>query len=531
MAAWWPALRGPILVAIAYYLGAQAAFYIGTLSDKIFAPFWPPNMILFCALLVASERRWWLFIAAAFPAHAIAEFQVGMPAPQMLIAFASNCMVAVLNGFAVRRLLEHPPWLGDLRKASLYVLATAVINPALAAFVGAFVPILGGGAIDKFWLFWTNWYLSNVLTSLTLGPIFLSWLSERPTAAWLKPTLSKAEAILLGLALVIVCTVVFEVSARNVATGFLPVVLYSPLPLILWSTMRFGEKGASAAILIVTVVLIWRTLQGPSLFVGADPETNVLTLQLFLAGLSIPVVLLGAAIDELRRAAHTTRELARSVLTAQDEERRRIARELHDSTGQNLIGAHMLVNRIRDVVPASSARVVDQLDDTLRQSIAEVRTVSYLLHPPLLDESGLDLALRHYIEGFGQRSGVAVSLDMSSTVGRLPAETEIALFRVVQEALTNVSRHSGSATASVRLRRERRNGTASVFLTIEDAGKGIAAFARRHGSGAPRQRAVNGVGLDSMRERLDQLGGRLEVDSRVGRTVVTAIVPLEAGHQ
>src|SRR5947209_11091358 len=93
-------LQGPVLVAVAYFLGAQAAFYIGTLSDKIFAPFWPPNMILFCALLVVPERRWWLFIAAAFPAHAIAEFQVGMPAPQMLIAFASNCIVAVLNALA-----------------------------------------------------------------------------------------------------------------------------------------------------------------------------------------------------------------------------------------------------------------------------------------------------------------------------------------------------------------------------------------------------------------------------------------------
>jgi signal transduction histidine kinase len=319
---------------------------------------------------------------------------------------------------------------------------------------------------------------------------------------------------------------VFEVSAGSVAAGFLPVVIYSPLPLILWATMRFGEKGASGAILIVTVVLIWRTLKGASLFVGADPETNVLTLQLFLAGLSVPLLLLGAAIDELRRAAQTTRALVRSVLTAQDEERRRIARELHDSTGQNLIAAHMLIGRIRNEVPASSSPAVNQLDDALRQSIAEVRTVSYLLHPPLLDESGLDLALRHYIEGYGQRSGVAVSLDLSITVGRLPPEIELALFRIVQEALTNVSRHSGSATARVRLRRERHNGTTNVLLTIEDAGKGIAMPAGRVRIGAPRAKTFNGVGLDSMRERLDQLGGRLEIDSRVGRTVVSAVVPL-----
>src|SRR5262245_10439482 len=103
------ALRGPVLVAVAYFIGAEIAFLIGTLSDKIFAPFWPPNVILFCALLVVPERRWWLFIAAAFPAHAAAELGVGMPAGQLLVAFATNCAVAVINAAAVRRLLGHPP--------------------------------------------------------------------------------------------------------------------------------------------------------------------------------------------------------------------------------------------------------------------------------------------------------------------------------------------------------------------------------------------------------------------------------------
>jgi signal transduction histidine kinase len=189
----------------------------------------------------------------------------------------------------------------------------------------------------------------------------------------------------------------------------------------------------------------------------------------------------------------------------------------------------MMVGRLRHIVPASSSPAIDQLDETLRQSIAEVRTVSYLLHPPLLDESGLDLALRHYIEGFGQRSGIAVVLDVPPVLGRLPPEIELALFRVVQEALTNVGRHSGSATALVRLQRERHNGTAQVLLTVEDAGKGIAAFARRVGRVPSRAKSFNGVGLDSMRERLDQLGGRLEIESRVGRTVVSAVVPLNVG--
>src|SRR5262249_37971260 len=235
-------LQAPILVSIAYFLGAEIAFYIGTLSDKIFAPFWPPNVVLFCALLMAPERRWWVFIAAAFPAHVVAELGVGMPFWQLMVAFATNCAVATLNAFAVRRALGEPPWFGELRKAALYIVITAGISPAIIAFGGAFVPILGGLPIEKYWTHWTNWYMANVLTSLTLGPIAMTWLSQTSRSSGMMRTRRVAEALLLGVALIVICTVVFEVSAGSVATGFLPLVLYSPLPVILWCTFRFGEK-------------------------------------------------------------------------------------------------------------------------------------------------------------------------------------------------------------------------------------------------------------------------------------------------
>src|SRR5215211_2715556 len=520
-----PEWQAPLLLALAYFAGAEAAFYVGTLSDKIFAPFWPPNIILFITLLLVPERRWWLFIAASFPAHAVAEFGVGMPVGQMLVAFATNCMVAVLNAVAVRRLLHGPPWLADLRKASLYILITAGVSPAVSALGGAFVPIMGGGPFNEYRHFWSSWYLANVLTSLTLGPVLLTWLSENPRSSASMPPARLVEAAALAAILVVVCTLAFEISARTVASSFLPAVLYSPLPFMLWATLRFGGKGASGAILVVTVVLIWRTLKGPTLFIGADPETNVLALQVFLAGLAIPVLLLGAAIDELRHAAQTTRDLAGSVLTAQDEERRRIARELHDSTGQNLIATSMLVGRLRNTLPASASPTIDQLDETIRQSIDEVRTVSYLLHPPLLDEAGLELAVRHFVDGLCKRSGLRIDLDVAPDLGRLSSEIELALFRVVQEALTNVSRHSGSANARIGLRRGTARGKRGVILTIEDAGKGISGLGRLPGMGSRKTRVNDGVGLASMRERLHQIGGWLDLESEIGRTVVTAVVP------
>ena len=517
-----PTLQMPIIVALAYLIGAEIAFYMGTLSDKIFAPFWPPNIVLFCALLLVPERRWWLFIAACAPAPVVAEPHVGMPAA-MLVAFVTNCAVALISAITLRRLLGDPFSLGNLRKASIYILTTAGFSPAVVALGGAFVPILGGGAFSNYWLFWTNWYLANALTALTLGPVFLTWLSESPKSSAFTPRGRKVEAAIVMAALIAVCTIAFEASAGRVGTGFLPAVLYSPLPLILWAALRFGEKGASGAILIVTVVLIWRALRGPGLFVGADPESNVLALQLFLIGLSIPVLLLGAAIDELRHAEQMTRALAGSVLTAQDQERRRIARELHDSTGQNLLAASMLVGRVRGMLPDLGGPTLSQLDETLRQSIDEVRTVSYLLHPPLLDDAGLKLALRHYVDGFCQRSGITVDLDISPDLDRLASDVELALFRVVQEALTNVNRHSGSTTARIELRRATAKGRGVVILSIADAGKGMGM--RRANRTARRSRPTDGVGLASMRERLHQVGGRLDVDSDVGRTVVTATVP------
>jgi signal transduction histidine kinase len=249
---------------------------------------------------------------------------------------------------------------------------------------------------------------------------------------------------------------------------------------------------------------------------------------MFLTGLSIPVLLLGALIDELRRAEQTTRGLAASLVRAQDEERRRIARDLHDSTGQNLIAATLLIGRIEAALPQAAQSAFRQLEALLQQSIREVRTVSYLLHPPLLDEAGLGLALRYFVEGFMERSGIAVDLEVSRGVDRLAPEIELVLFRIVQEALTNVSRHSSSPTARINLTREDALDGQRVVLTIEDAGVGMPDAGGIRGllESAYNPYATHGVGLASMRERLHQVGGRFEITSMVGHTMIKAVVPL-----
>jgi signal transduction histidine kinase len=301
-------LRKPVAVAVAYFVGAEIAFFIGTLSDKIFAPFWPPNIVLFCALVLVPWKRWWLYILAAFPAHIAAELGVGMDAPQLFIAFLTNVLVAVLNAAAMQRFVGPLPWFCEVRKTWFYVSITALATPAIVGLGGAFVPVLGGGSLDDFGLYWMQWFASNSLGALALGPVALMLLADVPRSFPSAPAFRKVEAAVLGTTLVAVCAVAFEVSAGTVESGFLPALLYSPLPLILWSAVRFGSSGASGAVLIVSAALIWRALNGPSLFIAGDPETNVFALQVFLIGLAIPVILLGAAIEQARHAERTTRD-------------------------------------------------------------------------------------------------------------------------------------------------------------------------------------------------------------------------------
>ena len=524
---WLRSIRAPFLVALAYYIGAQGAFAIGTLSDRIFAPFWPPNVILFCTLLLVPKRRWWVYSAAAFPAHVLAEMRVAMPAAPALVAFVTNCAVALLSAFGVRRILGEPPFFGTLRNAAFYVLITAGISPAIAALGGAFVQILSGGSIADYWTYWGNWCIANALGSVTLGPVFLLWFSPRPDSLSSTPR-RKTEGIILAVSLVAVCAIAFQVDEGTVTTGFLPALLYSPLPFIFWAAIRFGERGASGAILVVTVVSIWENLRESTLFIGVDTGTSVLALQIFLLGIAIPVFLLGIAIDELRRTGEATRRLAGALLRAQDEERRRIARELHDSTGQNLVMANLMAGQVQTLAPPSCAPAIRELKDILQGTISEIRTVSYLLHPPLLDAGGLSMALRTYLDGFSKRTAIKVDLELSPNLGRLSSDVELVLFRVVQEALTNIWRHSGSSTARVQLLREVSDSGGQVKLSIEDAGKGIPSNVRLSTLSKinSKQQTPSGLGLIGMRERLHQIGGRLEIDSTAGKTVIRAIVTL-----
>lgn len=213
--------------------------------------------------------------------------------------------------------------------------------------------------------------------------------------------------------------------------------------------------------------------------------------------------------------------LSQRLLKVQDEERRRIARDLHDSTGQTLtalkISAEILRKQLEQDPGASVA--ISEIVALADQALKEIRTLSYLLHPPLLDEAGFTSAARWYVEGFAKRSGIKVKLDLVAEQERLPIAIETALFRVLQESLTNVQRHSGALEVIVRFQRQAE----TAILEIEDFGRGVPQNMLNRLNAAS---AETGVGLAGMRERLHELSGKCELESDGRGTRLRAIVPL-----
>jgi signal transduction histidine kinase len=219
--------------------------------------------------------------------------------------------------------------------------------------------------------------------------------------------------------------------------------------------------------------------------------------------------------NDLRIAEERLRRLTGRLMQIQDAERRRVARDVHDGLGQYLVGVKMGIDQLArrfDREPAVHEGV-SEISVLLNRAITETRTISHLLHPPLLDEIGLESALAVYIDGFGKRSGISVTVDVAPDLGRLESDVETALFRVVQECLLNVHRHSNSATASVSL--ERQNG--DIRLQVRDEGVGM---------NTSQDGTSLGVGLLGIRERIRQLDGTLEIVSvNGGGTRVVATIP------
>ncbi|HEX3685612.1 MAG TPA: PAS domain-containing sensor histidine kinase [Bryobacteraceae bacterium] len=248
---------------------------------------------------------------------------------------------------------------------------------------------------------------------------------------------------------------------------------------------------------------------------GTRLQVSTVQVPVSVPGGVIAIYALYRDISKYKDAESVLHALSGRLLKLQDDERRRIAQDLHDSTAQLLASLAMnlaVVNEGAGALDPRAQCALAESVDLADQCLREIRTVSYLLHPPELDHLGLRSALARYVDGFIQRSGIQIQFDMPSDIGRLPQELEVALFRIVQECLTNIHRHAGSRTATIAL----THSGSEIMLEVEDQGAGMPAG------------TIPGIGIASMRERAQQLGGRLEMRSLHGGTKIKVVVPFSS---
>lgn len=537
-----------LLVGVAYYIGAQIGFAL-TFQPHPVSTLWPPNSILFATLLLSPRRSWWFFLLAAFPAHLLVQINADIPTAMILCWFVSNCSEALIGASILQYLTKSELRFDNTQHVWMFILAS-LLGPFLSSFIDSAFVVLNQFGNSPYWDVFRMRFFSNVLASLTLVPLVVTW--RRADLAALRTAFSKRclEAGLLVVGFVIVGVVSFNSRISGVNTR--PALLYLPLPLLLWAAIRFGPRGSSTALIVVSLFEIWGAIHGLGPFATQSPEMNALSVQLFLILASIPLMFLAALIHErdkakeialqegqqlelalnseqrasralsesqgkLRQSHHQVRKLLGRVIDVQEAERRRISRELHDDLNQKIATLSMSISQLKRKVPQHDGELVaelDQLRKTANGLTDEVRRLSHQLHPAVLEHLGLVPALESYISSFKEEEQIDVQFTAETGDERIPFQTSICLYRVAVEALRNVARHSDAGSAAVSLKRVHDG----LELRVSDSGKGF---------DVETSKQDGGLGLISIEERLRLLRGDCEIVSSPERgTTLIARVPL-----
>jgi signal transduction histidine kinase len=384
--------------------------------------------------------------------------------------------------------------------------------------------------------------MGDAMGAFIVAPVIILWSLPSPVR-WNEWRV--LEVATLFVSLVLAGFLIFSGPGPSTLNAY--PVKFLAFPFLLWAALRFGQREAATAVAVLCGVAIWGHLHllGPFVL-GPPTNEGLLLLQLFMTVMSAATLGVGTSIAERKRAEAALREtldkleikvqertralqesekflqeLSARLLRLQDEERRRIAQELHDNTGQKLAALSMnlsLASREMEALSPKAQQALMECFSLAEQSVQEMRTLSYLLHPPFLDELGLGAALRWYAAGFAQRSGIRVDLDIPTDTIPASKDAQTTLFRIVQECLTNINRHAASESVRIRLSAD----AALLKLEVEDKGRGMPVNLDET-NGAESL----GVGIRGMRERVRQLNGQLEIRSSARGVTVLVSLPLK----
>ncbi len=485
---------------------------------------WIPGGVMLAIALLTEPRRWPAVIGAAAAGSSLlfaALDVLPLPAAMLLGLLAGVQTVAVAT--MLRGALHGPLALDTLQEFLVYC-GTIVLGAFLASTLFLFGAWSTGFRPATF-LFWRTFALSVLLAYLSVTPTIVLIAGKRDPLRRGAPG-GRIEAGLLGLLLALACGLVFssQINRSLTWTGF---AMTLP-PLLLWAAVRCGTLGASAALLLVSVISTFSASHGLGPFAEESAGENLLSLQLFILGTGVPLLGLAVVLSEQRRTqsaledSHARlRGLNRELLTAREAEGTRIARELHDDVGQRLALVSIGLGRLRQQVGAQTdahARLGTVADILRLQEQASsigrtLREISHQLHPAALEQVGLSAALRLQCEEVREATGLAVHMVNHGDTATVPADAALCVYRVAQEALTNVIRHSGANRVDLLLRRDDHR----LVLEVTDDGCGVTP-----GPGV----AAHGLGLRSAAERADAVGGALTLESSPGAgTTVRMTVP------
>jgi two-component system, LuxR family, sensor kinase FixL len=297
------ALAG-LLVCVGYFCGAKLGFAL-TLTSQPVSLLWPPNSILLAGLLLTPVRSWWFVTLAAFPAHWASQFQSNVPIPMMLCWFISNSFEALVGAWCIRKLNRDSIRFDNFRAVGIFIAFGVFLAPFLSSFLDAAFVAMNGWGQSGYWEVWRIRFLSNAMAAMTLVTVIVSWATDRMKwASNLRPVrIAEASVLIAGLLGTGLLIFIFP----DTGAGRRPVLLYTPLPFLLWAAVRFGFTGLSTAILAVVLMGIWGTAHGQGPFSSRSPLENALSLQLFLIVVSIPLFCLAAVLQGCRKTEEALR--------------------------------------------------------------------------------------------------------------------------------------------------------------------------------------------------------------------------------
>ena len=474
------------------------------------SPLWPTGAILFSVLVATPARHWWAYTLAAYFTSVLRNVWQGFPVSAVLFV-AAGIIEYLIDAVVLRRFAGGLRAFDSLRGLVVYI-GTAVLS---APLISAFVAV--ASTSENYWFYWRVWFLSEVLSFVMLAPAILTWIAAARTGLKGISAARCLEAGLIGCGLLAVSVRVFSWSTA--AQGSIPALVYLPLPLLLWSAVRFGPAGVNTSLLMVALVSISGAVRGRGPFGGISTADSVLSLQLFLITMSIPLMFLATLMEERREKDQAMRRLSGRLVTAQEEERRRIARELHDEIGQMLTVVKINLESLREPARLASATAgVDACVQNVDRAIQQARALALDLRPATLDHLGLPAALRWFVDQIPAGRPQAHLAVEECEGNALSSEVKTAAFRVAQEAVTNVLRHAGARNVWVSL----AGGRSGLELAVRDDGLGF-------DLGTVRRSPSASFGLSSMEERVRLVGGQLEIRTSPGAgTEVRARFPLAA---